>query len=383
MQKFEDLFSINNLISAFYDCRKNNHWKESTHKYEANLMQNSLELHEELMSGNYRVTPKYEFTINERGKTRQIKAPALRDRVVQKILCNNVLIPTLKPYLIYDNYASLKDRGTALARKRMEMILREWISVNGSEGHIALIDIHDFFASIVHWILKQQYHEKIFEEERTMDLIDYSVDTSGEDGKGMNLGSEVPQISAIYYPFRMDNYFRIVKGNRTYGRYMDDTKMLEISKDAAHDDIGHAQEILGSLELELNMKKTQVVKISHGFTYLQTKYDIDHGKLITRPTHKKIEREKNKLRSYRHLLNEGKLESYDISLWYKAWRQGLLHDYNSCWKTVNSLDDYFEALFPEIGHPQKILREEMIKKAFKEARDEDLLYYRQVTQGKT
>ena len=374
MESFEELFSLQSLDEAFYQCITHNHWKQSTHNYWVNLLPNNIKLHEELMSGAYRVGEKYDFIISERGKRRLIQAPLLIDRIVQKILCRKVLIPQLSPYLIYDNYASLEDRGISLARKRTEIALRNWISVHGNSGYVTTIDIHNFFGSIRHDILKQMIHEKIIADQKTVDLIDYSIDTSEDNGVGLNLGSEVPQISAVFYPYRLDNWFKIVERVPSYGRYMDDIKYLTEDTNRAKYLIDGAVDILDGLGLQINEKKTQIVKLSHGFTYLQTKYNIDNGHLITRPTHDKIARERQKLKRYRNLVDEGRATPYEVYLWYNGWKRSLLKDYNSCWNTLQNMDVTFNELFPVIEKPKKMTRSQMIYNIFKEAEYEDLRY---------
>ena len=113
----EELTTLEKLNNAFEECSKISHWKESTQRYRANLLSRNLELQDDLRNGTYRVSETIDFIITERGKTRQIKAPVMRDRIVQKILCKEILIPQLSKPLIYDNYASLKNRGTSFARK--------------------------------------------------------------------------------------------------------------------------------------------------------------------------------------------------------------------------------------------------------------------------
>lgn len=39
--------------------------------------------------------------------------------------------------------------------------------------------------------------------------------------KSVGIGSQISQISGVYYPTRIDNYCKIVKGMKYYGRYMD------------------------------------------------------------------------------------------------------------------------------------------------------------------
>ena len=374
MTSFSEYFCLKNLNDSFYQCIKNNHWKFSTQNYWENLLENNIKLHEDLINDNYIEQPKYCFGINERGKYRLIEAPTIRDRIVQKILSTKVLIPQLYPYLIYDNYASLKHRGTSQARQRTELVLRKWIRQYGDEGYIVLMDIHNFFGSIDHEILKSMLYGKLEVDDQTLRLIDYSIDISGPNGIGLNLGSECPQIYATFYPTQLDNWFKIVEGIHSYGRYMDDMKFIVLEKDRAEYLVDGAIDILKSLKLEMNEKKTQIIKLSHGFTYLQTKYDIDNGHLITRPTHKKIARERKKLVRYKDLVDTNRVSTYDVYLWYKGWRQSLLTDYNSCWDTVESMDDLFYSLFPKIQIPEKLTRTELIEKAFKEA-DYDTLRY--------
>lgn len=49
--------------------------------------------------------------------------------------------------------------------------------------------------------------------------------------KSLGIGSQISQISGIYYPSKMDNYCKIVKGIKFYGRYMDDTYIIGNSKE--------------------------------------------------------------------------------------------------------------------------------------------------------
>ena len=132
---------LQNLNECAWECTKQSRWKETTQRYLANMLQKNLELREEVLSGSYAVKPTVDFILNERGHIRQIEAPVVRDRIVQKSLMKHVLTPSLTPYLIYDNYASLKDRGTAFARKRFEIMLRRYVAKNGIDGYILLIDI--------------------------------------------------------------------------------------------------------------------------------------------------------------------------------------------------------------------------------------------------
>lgn len=103
-----ELMNLQLLNECTIKCTKQSKWKESTQRYIANMMENNFKLRNEVLSHAYRIRPTTNFVINERGKTRYIEAPQIRDRVIQKTITENLLIPLLRPYMIYDNYASLK-----------------------------------------------------------------------------------------------------------------------------------------------------------------------------------------------------------------------------------------------------------------------------------
>ena len=137
----EELTTLDNICDAFYECAKVSFWKESTQQFRDNLLLKAMELQEELRNGTYKVSPTIDFTLSERGKKRQINAPVIRDRVVQKLLMKHILLPALTRPLIYDNYASIKGRGTNMARKRMDVHLQRFIHKHGTNGYILQIDV--------------------------------------------------------------------------------------------------------------------------------------------------------------------------------------------------------------------------------------------------
>ena len=266
-----ELTTLENLNNAFYECSKLSHWKETTHRYKANLLINNIELQNELRCGTYKLSKTSNFTLNERGKIRKIEAPAIRDRIIQKVLCQKILVPQLTKSLIYDNYASLKDRGTSFARKRMDVLLHKYINKYGSDGYILQVDINKYFDSIDHNILKELIHKRIYESKEIMNLIDYIIDTSSKTDKGLNLGSEAPQMFAIYYLSPLDNYIKTVKGVKYYGRYMDDMFIISDSKEFLKNLLNEIQEQLAKLKLRINVKKTHITTLKHGFTFMQIK----------------------------------------------------------------------------------------------------------------
>lgn len=364
---FEELTTIEKLNNAFKECSKISHWKESTQRYKANMLLRNTELQDELRSGEYKVGNTIDFVICERGKRRQIKAPVIKDRIVQKVLCKEILIPALTKPLIYDNYASLKDRGTSFARKRIDIMLRRYIQKYGENGYILQIDIRKFFESIDHQTLRKMVHERIKEPKEIMNLIDYIIDTSSDSDVGLNLGAECPQIFAVYYLSGIDSYVKTVRGMKYYGRYMDDIFIISESKDELKSILEDIKYRLGDIKLEINERKTHITTLKHGFTFMQIKYNVQDGRIIKRPTRSKIARERRRLKKYKKKLEQRQMSLLDIQNCYKSWRNNILKDCNACCRSIHELDKLFERLFLKHESYRKVTREQLIRKAYREA----------------
>lgn len=358
MVTLKKLMDLNTLNLATWECTSQSHWKEATHRYLSNMLLNNVLLQEEVLSGKYKVSPTTNFYINERGHIRYIEAPAIRDRIIQKILSLSVLIPKLRPSLIYDNYASLENRGTSFARKRFEIMLRRYMHQNGTNGYILLIDIKKYFESIDHEVLKNLILPKLAGiPNDILQLIFYIIDSCSSTNKGLNLGSEAPQILAVYYLNNMDTYVKVVKGVKYYGRYMDDSYIIGTSKKELQTLLSEIEDVLTTLKLDINKKKTHIVKLTHGFTFLQIKYNVfPSGKILKRPSHSKITRERRRLKAFRRLLLKDQLSNRDICDCYKSWKGTLIKDHNAYHKTLNSIDALFVSMFI-IKEEQKLEKE--------------------------
>lgn len=373
MATLQELTALGTLNICAYECARQSHWKETTQRYLANMLINNLILQQEILSGNYKVSPTNNFELNERGKIRHIEAPAFRDRIIQKTLMKSVLLPSLTPYIIYDNYASIKNRGTSFARKRFEAMLKKYYHQNKQNGYMLMIDIKKYFDNINHQVLKQIIAPKLTKEpQEVIDLIYYIIDSSSNTEKGLNLGSEAPQILAVYYLNPIDHFIKVVKRVKFYGRYMDDIFIIGKSKKELQ---ALLQEIIGKLaelKLEINKKKTQIVKLSHGFTYLQVKYDmLPSGRILKRPSHGKIVRERRRLKAFHREYNRGIMTEAEIWNCYQSWRGTVIKDHNACKQTIDKLDELHKGMFPVHEEIEKFGRKEISNNIFKEINKRD------------
>lgn len=374
MATLEELMEMDMLNACAYEGTKQSTWKETTQRYLSNLLLNNLKLRREVLGYEYCVSPTVDFELNERGHIRHIEAPIARDRTVQKTLTKNVLTPSLIPYVIYDNYASIKNRGTSFARKRFEIMLRRYMRKNGIDGYILFIDIKKYFENIDHEILKNLIQPHISNEtQEVIDLIHYIIDTSSKTEKGLNLGSEAPQILALYYLTPMDMFIKVVKGIKYYGRYMDDAFIICKSKEELSSLLLEIEKVLSNLKLEINKKKTHIVKLTHGFTYLQIKYNVfDSGKIIKRLTRKKIVRERRRLKALKGLYESGIMSENDVWNCYQSWRGTIIKDHNACYKSIRVMDKLYGSLFPIHVPPKKEARSNTFRLIFNKAGKTDL-----------
>lgn len=374
MATLEQLVELDMLNECSIECTKQSRWKESTQRYIADMLIRNVQLQDDVLSGLYRVSPTIDFVINERGHIRKIEAPVVRDRNVQKSLMKNVLIPSLRPYIIYDNYASLKQRGTAFARKRFEIMLRRYIAKYGTDGYILLGDFEKYFESISHDVLKSMIAPRLTNEPKdVVDLVHYMIDTSSHSENGLNLGSEDPQIFAVYYLTPIDVYVKVVRGKKYYGHYMDDFFCIAASKEELNELLFSIEEKAKEIHLRINRKKTHIKRISQGFMFLQVRYTITKtGKILKRPARKKISRERRRLRAFRRMYDRGQMREADIFNCYQSWRGTVVNEHNVCHKIIASMDALYHELFPVHKEKEKPSRKAVVKAINREIEREDI-----------
>ena len=93
----------------------------------------------------------------------------------------------------------------------------------------------------------------------------------------------------------------------------------------------------------INHKKTQIVKLSHGFTWLKTRYILTtSGKIIRKIPRKSVTRERRTMKRMAILAKNHEIEWNDLKEQYKSWR-GDKKKYNA-YHTLQSLDNLYKEL---------------------------------------
>lgn len=313
----KDFTSADALIEGWRRARKASGWKAKTQAFGLHLLPNLRALQKDLRDGTYRPEKEAVFRTCERGVVRDVHAPTVRDTVPQQAYVQAVLLPALTPYLIHDNGASLKGKGVSFTRRRFEQHLAWHIRRHGREGYALLIDFRHYFASIQHDKLLAEI-ERHIKDARARAMLRTLI-PPGEAGLG--LGSVVSQIAGIYFPTRVDTLCKTVRGVHCYDAYMDDRIVLHPSKAYLRELLGEIRETAAGLGLSLHPRKTQIIKLTKGVTFLKTRYLITRsGHIVRRLPRETITRERRKLKKLATLAAAGVINIEDIEMQYASWR---------------------------------------------------------------
>ena len=228
---FEQVFSYENLYKAGLACCKGVRWKCSTQRYLASLSENTARTRKALMDGTWKTMGFHEFDIMERGKLRHIRSVHISERVVQRCLCDNALVPLFSSAFIYDNAASLKGKGIDFAMGRMNRHLQRHYRKHGMQGGILVFDFTDYFNSAPQEPIHRENRRRLYDE-RVRERAEIFMADFGE--RGFGLGSQVSQIDALMLANGLDHFIKEQLKAVHYIRYMDDMVVFGKNKKELH-----------------------------------------------------------------------------------------------------------------------------------------------------
>lgn len=320
MQKYDDyesVFTYDNLYHSYKMCVKDVGWKPSIQKYKARAPLEVYENYERLMNRTFTHDNFYEFNIVERGKKRHIRSVTVRERVVQRCLCDYSLVPAVTSSFIYDNGASMKDKGYTFAIKRMETHLHQYYRKYGNEGYILLYDFSKFFDRVSHSVI-QAIIDKTYTDEELKWIVMHFVSAFGDIGLG--LGSQISQVLALASANELDHFVKEKLRIKYYGRYMDDGYLIHHDKKYLAHCLEEIQLICDKLGIVLNRKKTKIAKLSRGFVFLKVRFYLtDSGKVVKKIYKRSIVKMRRKLKAFRRFVDDGIMTMEDVEMSMQSW----------------------------------------------------------------
>ena len=360
-KEYSTISDANTLWEAAAKARKGTAWKESVQKFwwyrlsKIAVLQEGLYRLEHGLPNPYHPAPGYEFMLNERGRMRPICGQIVDDRVVSHALNDAVLLPAIRPHLIYDNTASLKDRGVDFARRRLKAHLQRYYQREKTNvGYIRLKDQSKYYDNIRHDKMRDIVH-RFTDDPLALKLVDILLKESRLDvsymtdeeyascmsikfdrvayraanypktgekklEKGMNVGDQFSQTAGIVYPYRVDSLAKTVLGSPYYARYMDDSYDIDrdirtlrqrgAAIDAAADKLG----------MFTNTRKTCIARLDKGFVYLQRIIRLRaDGSIEYRIKPKAVTRIKRRIRKLQRKVESGHVPMEDLINMVRSW----------------------------------------------------------------
>ena len=337
---FSTVIDLNHLLHAARMSRKGVFKKTSVQKYNVNLMANVVESRRMLLNGDDVREGFIEFDLNERGKTRHIKAMHVRERVIQRCLCDYALVPVLRRSLVYDNGASLSGKGIHFTLFRLKKMLQKYIRKHGVNGYIALVDFTGYFDNIMHLPIYELL-KKNFRDERIRQLTWRFVKAFGTSSLG--IGSQVSQIIAISYPSRVDHMIKEKFQNGSSARYMDDSYIIDSCRERLEDTLIECFNEWRKLGIVISDRKSRIVPLRN-FTFMKVRYRITNtGKVLMLPNPKSFTVMRRKLRAFKKFLDDGSMTLDQVVCAYQSW-YGYQKHFNG-YKRLKRMDNYFNSLF--------------------------------------
>lgn len=346
---YGSVLSLRSLVESSKTCQQGVSWKGSVQSFVLRRSTQCSKLKRELDSGEYRKEPATRFTLHERGCERQISGVSFRDRVVQRSLCDNSLIPVLCHGVIDDNSASLKERGMSRARSRFGKQMAEAYRRWGNDAVCVQYDFRKYFASIdsrrASYGVKMEY-VRAATGDNILDALKLSsiADSIVTEEKGVGLGNQTSQTVAIWYASPIDHYVREVLGCGLSGRYMDDGYVFCHASEAAHV-LDEIRLKAASLGLTLHPRKSHATSIRKPLTFLKTVYKLDGGIVRVSMCGKSLLRTMRHLSHVRSLLESGRISDGD-------YEQSLASTYGNVCKLASRKQRHrFESVFSD-GHDE-------------------------------
>lgn len=359
---YNELTSFETLYQAYLTARKCKRKKTATAEYEANALACTDKLSRKLRAHRYRPGGFRTFHIYE-PKIRLVQAPAFVDKVVLHAVTDNVLYDAVTKGFVRDNCASQNGKGTQYALMRLKLHLAQFYRrYQTADGWVLKCDIHHFFASINHEILKGKLRA-LFErrgvDPEVYELLCIYIDST----EGLPLGYQTSQLFALLMLDGMDHFIQEERGFRLFGRGMDDFYVIARTKSELQELLAEIRKFVGALELELN-GKTNIFPLRNGLDFLGFhSYLTDTGAVIQKLRRANVQRMRKKIKRWRKEYPAGKIEKAKILEAFQGW------DAFAAYGDTYSLRRKFAAEVSQIiSEPVRIHRKINSTRAAREAR---------------
>lgn len=283
-------FTFEQLVQAYYECRRNKRNTNSARQFELNMEANLLDLHDELLSGTYQPGRSICFVVT-RPKAREVWAADFRDRIVHHLLYNQVGAG-IEATFIADSCACIPGRGTLYAAKRLEAKVRSATQNWSRPCHYLKADLANFFVAIDKRVLDRQLRRLIDEpwwrrlalqilwhdprDNASMRCPIHLLNRVPQHKRltaqpaylGLPIGNLSSQFFANVYLNALDQFVKHDIKARHYIRYVDDFVLLHDSPQQLNAWLAEIEAFLPTLGARLNPTKTILQPVARGIDFV-------------------------------------------------------------------------------------------------------------------
>ena len=264
---FNSICSMDNLYRAYQNAKSGKGWYKEVKQIEKRPFYYLAGLQYMLKNHLFK-TSEYEiFILNEGKKKRDVyKLPFFPDRIAQWAILQ-VIEPFLVANMTTDTYSAIPGKGiqpivndlrgcykTKIIDGKKKSVWVPSILLSDEENtrYCYKIDLHHYYQSINHEVLKQKFR-KVFKDPELLWLLDEiadSINTATEEdlielslsgeievdpNTGIPIGNYMSQYSGNFYLSSFDHWVKEELHVKHYYRYMDDVVIFASSKEELHE----------------------------------------------------------------------------------------------------------------------------------------------------
>lgn len=264
---FNSICSMDNLYRAYQNAKSGKGWYKEVKQIEKRPFYYLAGLQYMLKNHLFK-TSEYEiFILNEGKKKRDVyKLPFFPDRIAQWAILQ-VIEPFLVANMTADTYSAIPGKGIQPivndlrgyyktkrvdGKKKSVWVPSILLTDEENTRYCYKIDLHHYYQSINHEVLKQKFR-KVFKDPELLWLLDEiadSINTATEEdlielslsgeievdpNTGIPIGNYMSQYSGNFYLSSFDHWVKEELRVKHYYRYMDDVVIFASSKEELHE----------------------------------------------------------------------------------------------------------------------------------------------------
>lgn len=264
---FNSICSMDNLYRAYQNAKSGKGWYKEVKQIEKRPFYYLARLQYMLKNHLFK-TSEYEiFILNEGKKKRDVyKLPFFPDRIAQWAILQ-VIEPFLVADMTADTYSAIPGKGIQPivndlrgyyktkrvdGKKKSVWVPSILLSDEENTRYCYKIDLHHYYQSINHEVLKQKFRKVLKDPELLwlLDEIADSINTATEEdlielslsgeievdpNTGIPIGNYMSQYSGNFYLSSFDHWVKEELHVKHYYRYMDDVVIFASSKEELHE----------------------------------------------------------------------------------------------------------------------------------------------------